>query len=212
MTGTAPAKTPTPNPYAWTPPVDDSSWKIVRNARVGITLLLLVLGVRAFRSDYGVVPLVSDIDLAVHEFGHMLFMPFGFPVLGQTMVILGGSLTQVALPLVFLGYFAFSKSHRDLHATTVCLWWASINLLSVAIYAADARARQLMLITGATGQEDDSGHDFYNLFSQWGVLNRDTAYAGRMRALAALLCFLSIVLGLYFAWLKRPERRVTSRE
>ena len=28
------------------------------------------------------IPLVFDIDTAVHEFGHMLFMPFGIPFLG----------------------------------------------------------------------------------------------------------------------------------
>lgn len=199
MTGTAPASTPTPNPYAYTPPADDSSWRIVRNVRIGITLLLFLLAVRAFRDELGSVPLISDIDLAVHEFGHMLFMPFGWAFLGETMVILGGSLTQVALPLVFVGYFAFSKKHRNLHGATVCLWWTAMNLLSVSIYAADARARQLMLISGATGQEDDSGHDFYNLFSQWGVLNRDTLYAARLRALAVVLCFVSVVFGVYFA-------------
>lgn len=206
MTGTTPTRTPTPNPYAYTPPTDDSSWRIVRNVRIGITLLLLFLAVRAFRDELGGVPLISDIDLAVHEFGHMLFMPFGWAFLGDTMVILGGSLTQVALPLVFVGYFAFSGKHRDLHGATVCLWWAAMNLLSVAIYAADARARQLMLISGATGQEDDSGHDFHNLFSQWGVLSRDTVYAGRMRALAVVLCFVSFVLGIYYA-MRKPAVR-----
>ena len=56
-----------------------------------------------------------------------------------------------------------------------------------------------MLISGATGQEDDSGHDFYNLFSQWGVLQRDTLYAGRLRAVAGVLFFISIVAGIWFA-------------
>lgn len=198
---------PVPNPYAYTPPPDDS-WKIVRRARIGITLLLIILGVRAFRDEHGSVPLIGGINLAIHEFGHMLFMPFGIHVLGDTMVILGGSLTQIALPLVFVGYFQFSKAHRDVHAAMVCLWWTAISMLNVAIYAADARARQLMLISGATGQDDDSGHDFYNLFTQWGVLNRDTLYAGRLRGLAALLFFVSVVVGLWYAFKRPPEKVV----
>jgi MFS family permease len=35
---------------------------------------------------------------------------------------------------------------RDLCAAMVCLWWAGINLLSVAIYCADSRAGQLTLL------------------------------------------------------------------
>jgi hypothetical protein len=170
-----------------------------RWARVLLTLALIPIGMRAFGSEYGDVPILSSIDLAIHEFGHVLFMPFGIPVLGETMVILGGSLTQVALPLIFVGYFLRGpKQHRDAHAAMVCLWWAAINVLSVAIYTADARARELMLISGATGQEDD-GHDWYNLLSQWGVLNRDTVYAGRMRAVAWLMFFISVIGGFWAA-------------
>lgn len=174
---------------------------ILRWARILLTLALIPLGLNAFKHEYGHVPILGDIDAAVHEFGHVLFMPFGIPILGDTMVILGGSLTQVAFPLIFVAYFLFGKrEHRDLHAAMMCLWWTSMNVLGVAVYAADARARQLMLISGATGQEDDSGHDFYNLFSQWGVLNRDTIYAGRMRTIAGLVFFASIMIGLWGAW------------
>lgn len=197
---TAPvSKPPSRGPYAYTPPKDDTP-KIIRWGRMLLTIVLIPVGMSAFNDEYGVVPLLSGINLAIHEFGHMLFMPFGIPILGETMVILGGSLTQVALPLVFVWYFLYGKKeHRDLHAAMICLWWASINVLSVAIYAADARARQLMLITGATGEDDPESHDFYNLFAQWGVLNRDTIYAGRLRFLAGLMFFASIVIGLYAA-------------
>jgi len=191
---------PTRGPYDYTPPKDDSA-KLIRWARIALTVVLIPIGVSAFNDEYGQVPLISGINLAIHEFGHMLFMPFGMQIFGETGVILGGSLTQVALPMVFAGYFLFGKKeHRDLHAATICGWWTSISLLGVAVYAADARARQLMLITGATGEDDPESHDFYNLFSMWGVLNRDTVYAGRLRALAALLFFVSVMVGLFAAY------------
>ena len=177
-----------------------------RVGRIALTLLLLFLGASAFRDEYGSVPLIGGIDLAIHEFGHNLFQPFGVPIFGDTMVIAGGAITQVAVPLLFVGYFLWGKKeHHDLHAAMVCLWWTAISLLNVSIYAADARARQLMLISGATGQDDDSGHDFYNLFSQWGVLNRDTVYAGRMRAIALLMFMIAIAVGLGAAWKSRPR-------
>lgn len=187
-----------PGPLAYEKPRDDLP-TIIRWARVLLTLGTIPIAIKAFNDPEAWIPLIGDINVAVHEFGHMLFMPFGIPVLGETMVILGGSLFQVAFPLVFAGYFAFSKKHRDLHAATLCLWWCSINLVGVAVYVADARARDLTLISGLTGKESD-GHDWYNLLSQWGVLNRDLVYAGRMRVVAGLTCIGSIVYGLWIAW------------
>lgn len=161
-----------------------------RYLRFALIALLSWLAVSAFRDPLGVVPLVSDIDLAIHEFGHMLFMPFGIPILGRTMVILGGSLTQVAFPLIFVLYFLKKTAdgrRRDVFAAMVCVWWSGINLLSVAIYCADSRAGQLMLLDGSTGQESD-GHDWFNLLSHWRLLQHDTQIAHWMRGIAGLMC------------------------
>ena len=193
---TAPvSRPPSRSPYSYTPPTGDG-WKIARGARIGFSLLLIPVSLSAFGSDYGQIPLLSGINVAIHEFGHYLFMPFG-----EMMTILGGSLFQVIFPLAFVWYFLYGKEeHRDRHAAMVCSWWSGINLLQVSIYAADARAGQLMLLSGATGEDDPEGHDWRNLFSMWGVLNRDTVYAGRMRGFAALVCLVSIAYGLWLAW------------
>ena len=191
-----------------------SSRTFPRYARLSFVPVLAYLTWIAFRSEYGYVPLLSDIDLAIHEFGHMLFMPFGIPILGRTMVILGGSLTQVMFPLVFVGYFLRGRQeagHPDVLAAMVCLWWSAINLLSVAIYCADSRAGQLMLIDGSTGQENDA-HDWYNLLSHWRLLEHDTAIARWMRAIAWLVCVASIIVAFWSerASLSRvPTQQVT---
>jgi len=182
----------------------DGARTVARWARVGLTLLLIPLGIRAFADQYGIVPLLSDIDVAIHEFGHMLFMPFGILIFGETMMILAGSLVQVVVPLLFVGYFLWAKDGgRDLHAAMVCLWWTAINVLSVAIYVGDSRAGVLMLITGETGQESDA-HDWNNLLTRWGALNKDTLIAARLRGVAWLLFAFSIIVGLYAAW-KRDD-------
>jgi hypothetical protein len=183
-------------PYAYTPAPDQRD-TIVRWARVLLTLALVPLSWHAFHDQYAVVPLVGDIDLAIHEFGHMLFMPFGILILGQWMMILGGSLVQVVFPSLFVAYFLNGK--RDVHAAMVCLWWVSINLLGVAIYMADSRAGVLMLINGLTGQDSD-GHDWRQLFEHWGVLQQDTLIGGRVRIVARMLCVVSIAGGLIAAW------------
>jgi hypothetical protein len=178
----------------------DSPRTVQKYARLALAVLLALLAWSAFRNEYGYIPLLSDIDLAIHEFGHMLFMPFGFQFLGNTMMILGGSLTQVAFPLIFFGYFLrkHEDAPRDLFAAMVCLWWSGINLLSVAIYCADSRAGQLMLIDGSTGQESD-GHDWNNLLGRWGLLQHDTAIARGMRAIAFVVCVGSIVVAVWSA-------------
>ena len=175
--------------------------------RLAFAAVLAWLAWIAFRNEYGYIPLVSDVDLAIHEFGHMLFMPFGIQFLGNTMMILGGSLTQVAFPLIFVGYFL--KQHddaprRDVFAAMVCLWWSGINLLDVAIYCADSRAGQLTLLNGLTGQESDA-HDWNNLLTRWGLLQHDIGIARGMRAIAFLMCVASIIVAVRSA-LQSPEK------
>jgi hypothetical protein len=181
-----------------------------RYARLGLAAVLAWLTFLAFHNEYGYIPLLSDIDLAIHEFGHMLFMPFGIQFLGNTMMILGGSLTQVAFPLIFFGYFMRKHDdapRRDVFAAMVCLWWSGINLLSVAIYCADSRAGQLMLIDGSTGQESD-GHDWNNLLGRWGLLQHDTGIARGMRAIAWLVCVTSIIIAVWSALQQPREKQV----
>lgn len=183
-----------------------------RFPRLALAVLLALLAWSAFRNEYGYIPLLSDIDLAIHEFGHMLFMPFGIQLLGNTMMILGGSLTQVVFPLIFFGYFLrkHEDAPRDLFAAMVCLWWSGINLLSVAIYCADSRAGQLMLIDGSTGQESD-GHDWNNLLSRWGLLEHDTAIARWMRGIAFIVCVASIIVAVW-SELQRPREQPSESE
>ncbi|HEY8686140.1 MAG TPA: hypothetical protein VIO57_11085 [Chloroflexota bacterium] len=195
---------------ATSPSIDstESPGTLQRYGRLALAVVLAMLTWSAFRNEYGYIPLLSDIDLAIHEFGHMLFMPFGIQFLGNTMMILGGSLTQVAFPLIFFGYFLRKHDdapRRDLFAAMVCLWWSAINLLSVAIYCADSRAGQLMLIDGSTGQESD-GHDWNNLLTRWGLLEHDTVIARYMRAIAWLVCAASIVVAVWSA-LQRPHEQ-----
>jgi hypothetical protein len=140
----------------------------------------------------------------------MLFMPFGIQFLGNTMMILGGSLTQVAFPLVFVGYFLHKGDdgrRRDLFAAMVCLWWAGINLLSVAIYCADSRAGQLTLLDGSTGQESDA-HDWNNLLTRWGLLQHDIGIARGMRAVAFVVCVASIIVAVWSALQSRRAQPV----
>src|SRR6266513_6155444 len=188
----------------------DSAISARRYSRLALVVVLALLAWSAFRDEYGTVPILGDVDTAIHEFGHMLFMPFGIPILGSTMVILGGSLTQVAFPLLFVGYFLRKREdgrRRDVFAAMVCLWWSAIGLLATAIYCADSRAGKLMLLDGLTGQESE-GHDWYNLLDRWGLLEHDTQIARWMRMTAWLMCVGSILVAVWSALQLRREQPV----
>jgi hypothetical protein len=192
---------------------NDSSRTSQNYARLALVGLLALLSWSAFRDELGYVPFLSDIDLAIHEFGHMLFMPFGIQFLGSTMMILGGSLMQVAFPLLFVGYFLRKREdgpRRDVFAAMVCLWWSGINLLDVSIYCADSRAGELMLLDGLTGKESD-GHDWNNLLTRWGLLEHDTVIARYMRAIAWLVCVASIIFSVW-SELQRPREHPAESE
>ena len=165
-----------------------------RAARLAVLAILAWLAWSAFHDELGYLPLLGDIDLAIHEAGHIVFMPFG-----RTMMILGGSLFQVAFPLVFAAYFLwprFTYRARDVYASMICVWWSALNLLSVAIYCGDSRAGRLILLDGSTAQDGDS-HDWKNLLKIWNALDQDTIIARRMRAVAVLMCCGSLIVA---AW------------
>jgi len=188
----------------------DSPRAIESYLRLALATLIGWLTWGAFHDAYGNVPIVSDVSTAIHEFGHMLFMPFGIPILGGTMVILGGSLTQVAFQLLFVGYFLRKRvdgGRRDVFAAMVCLWWSAIGLLATAIYCADSRAGKLMLLDGLTGQESE-GHDWYNLLDRWGLLEHDTQIARWMRMIAFLMCVGSIIVAVWSALQRLREAQI----
>src|SRR5688500_6425070 len=121
---------------AGTSPPDRSSAS--RTGRRGAFLALLALyGAARVRNPEHWDPL-DDLNLAVHEAGHLVFSGFG-----ETMTILGGSLFQVLVPMVFVGYFL--RSHQR-YAAAATLTWVGVNLLNVSRYIGDARAQDLTLV------------------------------------------------------------------
>src|SRR5262249_32257198 len=66
--------------------------------------------------------------------------------------------------------------------------------------------------TAPAGQESD-GHDWYNLLSQWGKLNKDLIYAARMRVVAWIMFWVSTFGGLVAAWMsgRQPDATASSQ-
>lgn len=136
--------------------------------------LLAVLGWFAFARGVK-VPLLSGVDLFVHEAGHLLAVPL--PALGEAAM---GSALQVAVPLVFVGGFLVRE--RDLLGATVSLGWAATALQDVSVYVADAPHRRLTLIGGGT-------HDWAFVLGRLGLVDAaaDIARAVWLLGLVALV-------------------------
>lgn len=132
----------------------------------------------------GWVPLVDSANLALHEAGHPLAGIFS-----AGAAVYGGTLFQLAFPLAAAGHF-----HRVANPTGIaaCVVWLGENLLNIARYMADARARELPLV----GNGD---HDWAEIFGRWGVLHLDGRIAGMTRGIGVLLVA-GAVVWLYRRW------------
>jgi uncharacterized membrane protein YgdD (TMEM256/DUF423 family) len=130
----------------------------------------------------------KPLNLGIHELGHLVFSP-----LGQFLMVAGGTIAQLLVPLI--SFFMFYRQ-RDYFAFTVSFCWMGTNLFSVAGYMADARKMALPLVTPFGGEEII--HDWNYLLGKMGLLNSDTVLGGFVR----LLAILNMVIGLVFgAWL-----------
>jgi len=148
----------------------------------GLFLVVLLFWTTSFAS-MSVTPGNTDSflhlpDLVFHEAGHILFTPFG-----RFMTVLGGSLTQVLVPLVCAGAFLWQT--RDAFGASIAIWWAGQNLIDLAPYINDARDMQLILLGGKTGSEVE-GHDWEYLLNALGVSHRDHTIAHAVQIFGTL--------------------------
>jgi hypothetical protein len=132
---------------------------------------------------------MHNVNLAFHEFGHVLFMPFG-----RFMTILGGSLFQIMMPLIAL--FCFSLQRRDNFAAALMLWWTGQSFIDVAPYIADAKYRSLPLILGM-GEEF---HDWGNLLTMLNRVDAAGTYANIAFGLGCILMLLSFYWAGWVLW------------
>ena len=155
----------------------------------GVFLLLLGLWTMTLIS-WAVTPeadssLMHLPNLVFHEAGHFLFLP-----LGRFMTVLGGSLTQVLVPLVCAGTFLWQT--RDPFGAAVATWWAGQSLTDLAPYINDARALRLVLLGGKTGAEVE-GHDWEYLLTTMGVSHHDHAIALVVQRIGSAVMLVAVV-------------------
>ncbi len=154
-------------------------------------LILAYLIYAAFRSlkdpDYGSI--FSGITLAFHEMGHVLFAPFG-----ELLMIAGGSITQLAIPIIAALLLVWRQG--DYFGFAVGNAWLGFSAMNLARYIGDARALQLPLVS--LGPEAE--HDWWYLLSRMGWLRYDTRIAGLVQGLGTVILIAAIVFAAWLLW------------
>jgi hypothetical protein len=127
------------------------------------------------------------VSLPFHEAGHIFFSPFG-----ELLTALGGSLTQILVPVIC--WIAFATTSPSPFGAAVMCWWAGENLMDVAVYANDARSLSLMLLGGHTGAEVE-GHDWERILQLTNLTMHDHQIAWTMHAIGAAMMIAALVWG-----------------
>lgn len=153
----------------------------MKAGRVALTLILAVYGFQLLRHPEA-GSLVDNIDLPIHETGHLVFGLFG-----EFIQFLGGTLFQLIMPAAFVAYFL---RRGDRHAASVALWWVAQNFWNISVYIRDARAQELPLVGGGE-------HDWAYLLGHMGRLKQDQAIGHAVWELGVVVYLVAIAGGLW---------------
>ena len=152
-------------------------------SRIAGIIWLLVYALfllHAFRDTSGFL-FPDFVNLMIHEAGH-LFFSWG----GHTLMLLGGTLGELLVPLLCALYFYFRGQTTGF---VFSFFWFFENFLYIGTYMKDARAGALPLVNSEIG-------DWTLLFGQWDLLPSDlkigqfTRHLGWL-GMAATIAFLA---------------------
>ncbi len=175
------------------------AWCQGRRPELRLLLLLFLAwaGWRQFQ-DYEFYHIYSGLTLGFHEMGHILFSPFG-----ETLTIAGGSITQLAIPILVA---VMLYRQGDFYGVAVGGTWLASSMANLAVYIGDARAEELPLV----GFSDDPEHDWNWLLDHFNALSSDTRIAALVKAGGMIVFLASVWLGFWLCWQMWLSRRTQS--
>ena len=132
------------------------------------------------RGNYG---LIDNVDLLIHEAGHVFFSLFG-----KFIYTLGGSSMQIIIPSIIAGFF-FRNNYRT--GVQVALLWLGQNFINISVYASDASAQKLPLLG-----DNRVYHDWHYLLNTLGLLEFDTEIGYLFFGVAVLIFIVALLMPL----------------
>jgi hypothetical protein len=151
----------------------EEDWKPVSRPALIAWLVFYVVFLIYAVEKHGGFLLIDNVNLVVHEGGHLLFS-----YLGPTLELWGGTLLELMVPLALAIYFTFQ---RQTTGTAFASFFFFENFLYIATYMADARSQGLPLVT--VGDGEFGGHDWFRIFSSLRLLEYDRTIGGIVRVL-----------------------------
>lgn len=143
-------------------------------------------------SVYGVFELAI---LPFHEAGHYFLMPFA----PQTLMVAGGTIVQIGMPLGFALYFLLKR--KEPFSACVPLLWLFGSMQQMAVYMKDAR----FLILPMFGADPSEGHDWNYLFGKMSLLHKSVEIGEFFHGLAKFGIAVTLVVMLVLL-LRDPGR------
>lgn len=156
-------------------------------------LVVLVWILHGYLTDELNTSIFDGVNLAFHEMGHAAFMWLG----SRILTVAGGTIFQLGTP-VAAGIYLLHRQ-RDPFGATVCVFWLGTALFNAGIYAADARAQALPLVS-PFGPVDVDSHDWTVMLMRYGMLSRDQAVGAALRRSGVAAMIASLAAG---AWVLR---------
>ena len=156
-------------------------------------LLVLLWILRGYLGDPEHSSIFDGINLGFHEMGHAAFFWLGDRILTTA----GGTIFQIGIPTAAGAYLLHKQ--RDPLGAAICVFWLGTALFGAGVYAADARAQALPLVS-PFGPVDSDSHDWTVMLLKYGLLSRDQEIGAALRGGGILAMALSIAAG---AWVLR---------
>jgi len=169
--------------------------KKINYVKAVFTLVLAVYGFILAR-DVTKYRFLDRVDLVAHEAGHMLFSWFG-----EFIMVLGGTIGQLFVPLAFTAYFLALKER---FSSAVTLFWAGQNLFNISVYVKDAQAMAMPLVSMGGG---DAIHDWNYILTKLGLLRHDQGVGNLAYGMGLVTMIAAIMMAGYYS-LDREEEEM----
>ena len=127
---------------------------------------------------------LDRVNLIAHEAGHLFFGWFG-----EFIMVLGGTIGQLFVPAALTGYFYL---RREFFSAAVTFFWVGQNFLNISVYAKDAQAMALPLVSIGGG---DAVHDWHYILTKVGLLRWDQAVGNTWYSIGVVIIVAAVICG-----------------